>query len=290
MRNGLKKVFHFLFGFSSGEAGAFTVLMPLLGLILYSEPIWDHFHPLPSPDIEVEILDSLLEIRPQAHMFPFDPNSASEAAFDSLGLRRDLSGRLIRYRSAGGRFRKPSDLLKLHGMDTAEFKRLEPWVRISGNASEINPNKGNGKGSGQRTNKILKTPRTFDLNRADTADFEAWPGIGYKTAARIIRYRTALGGFIHRDQLYEVWAIDSLTVFSMGKFHIASDFQPIRININMATEDDLEQHPYLSRQQARAILFYRYQHGNFKSVHDLRNIRQLDESVIRKIHPYLKVD
>lgn len=286
MRDYLKKTGSFLFGFSKGEAGAFTVLMPLLGLVLYSEPIWNYFNPSPSPIIEVEILDSLMEVRRPAHEFAFDPNKISAAGLDSLGFDRKLAGSIIRYRSAGGKFRKPTDLLKIRGMDTAEFERLEPWVRITGIGTDFHKI----KPAGQRSGQIRKEPGTFDLNLADTADFEAWPGIGYKTAARIIRYRSALGGFIHREQLYEVWAIDSLAVFSMDEFHVAHGFQPKQININTATEEELEKHPYLSRQQARAILFYRFQHGDFRSLNELRNIRQLDGSVIQKCLPYLKVN
>lgn len=277
-----RDIFAFLFGFSSGEAGAFTILMPLLGLIIYSEPLYDHFFPATSGAIEVRILDSLLEVREPVHMFYFDPNRVSVAAMDSLGMDDQLAGRMVRYRSAGGVFRKPKDLLRLYGMDTAEYRRLEPWIRISGGNSEqpkiTSPPDGKRKSG---------SPRTFDLNAADTSDFEAWPGIGHKTAVRIMRYRDALGGFLRREQLYEVWAIDSLAVFSMEKFFVEPGFQPRRINLNSATEELLERHPYLTRYQARAILFYRYQHGPFRTLDDLRKVRMLDDATLVRILPYL---
>lgn len=285
----IKKNFNFLFGFSAGEAGAFTVLMPMLGLVLYSEPIWDHFNPSPSPVIEVTLLDSLLESEPPVHMFPFDPNTISADGLDSLGVDEQLSARLIRYRTAGGRFRKPHDLLRLHGLDTSEFRRLEPWININAATTGNQQYPERPKSAERRFGSALKTPRTFDLNRADTIDFEAWPGIGHKTAVRIMRYRDALGGFLKREQLYEVWGIDSLTIFSMDKFYVDPGFRPYQIDVNTATEDELEHHPYLSRQQARAILFYRFQHGNFRTMDDLKQVRLLDEAVQQRIRPYVAV-
>lgn len=129
-----------------------------------------------------------------------------------------------------------------------------------------------------------------DLNMADTIDFDAVPGIGWKTASRIVRYRDALGGFIDPNQLYEVFAIDSLAVFSMDDFFVAKNFVPSRINLNTALLEELEGHPYLSRIQARAILLYRFQHGTIRDSTELRKVRMLDEKTRKKLAPYVRFE
>jgi competence protein ComEA len=56
--------------------------------------------------------------------------------------------------------------------------------------------------------------------------------------------------------------------------------KPGPININKATAVDLQTTLLLRRSQAMAILQYRSQHGDFKSIDDLRNIPGLDYSKI----------
>jgi len=128
----------------------------------------------------------------------------------------------------------------------------------------------------------------YNLNLADTIDLESVPGIGKAMATRIIRYRTSLGGFIRRDQLYEVYGIDSLAVFAMNEFFIATDFSPTLININSADYETLESHPYISGIQAKAILFYRFQHGSVLSMESLARVRLMDEKTLNRLEPYIK--
>ena len=284
MRQSRISAFRSFIGLSVSETNGLLCLMPLLGLVVFHEPLLERI--FPPPEIPVHIVryaDSLLEVRPPVSMSGFDPNRVTADQLKALGMNPRLSERLIRYRSAGGRFRRPEDLLRLHGMDTPEYRRLAPWVRMAADPDE--PGR-----KAPPIRQVPKGPRTFDLNAADTADFEAWPGIGPRTAVLIIRYRDALGGFLRRDQLYEVWAIDSLVVFSMQEFHVRAGFVPERINVNTATEEQLERHPYVSLMQARAILFYRFQHGPIKRMEELHRVRLLDSAVIRKLKPYLRLD
>ena len=77
---------------------------------------------------------------------------------------------------------------------------------------------------------------------------------------------------------------------AMDKFFVQPDATPGQVNLNLATLEQLESHPYLSRLQSRAILFYRYQHGPFKSEMDLMRVKLMDSVTIRKIRPYIYVD
>ncbi|MFM9074740.1 MAG: ComEA family DNA-binding protein, partial [Bacteroidota bacterium] len=127
----------------------------------------------------------------------------------------------------------------------------------------------------------------YDLNLADTADFESVSGIGKKMAARIVRYRTALGGFIRREQLYEVFGIDSLAVFSMDRFHVTATFSPAMVQVNAATWEELDAHPYLTPIQASAVLMYRFQHGRIAGEQELMKVRLMDAKTVERIRPYL---
>lgn len=282
-----RRPLNFIFQLPAKEASAFRLFIPALAILVLYRPIgWWIFPPV-DPDFRIDVrMDSLLSnsevVQPLRY---FDPNTSTAEEWQSFGLDSSLASRIGRYREKGGRFRKPADLLRMYGMDTAVYHQLEPWVRIRPADSVPVPFQ-----SRHPVRSPRPKPKTFDLNLADTSDFEALAGIGHKTAVRIMKYRAALGGFVSKQQLYEVWAIDSLAVFSMSDFFISPGFQPVRLNLNHAAEPQLDFHPYLNRIQAKAILFYRFQHGVFKSVGDLKKVRLLDSVTLRRIAPYVTVD
>jgi competence protein ComEA len=71
---------------------------------------------------------------------------------------------------------------------------------------------------------------------------------------------------------------------------INQSFKPKKINLNTFTEKQLSSHPYLSRSDASAIVAYRFQHGSFQSLEDIRNIQSIDKETFIKIESYLTVD
>jgi competence protein ComEA len=269
-----------VFELTTAEARGVAVLLPVLLLVTFSGRIYNNYFRSTPFIIADTVADRLLVHAPPDRAFhelkPFDPNKATITELMELGMDSPLAVRLDRYRKGGAIFKNPSDLMRLYGMDTGLFRRLKPWVVI-----ESTPEKSENK------RKIIKPKIEYDLNKSDTADLESAPGIGKKLAARIIKYRTALGGFINVNQLYEIFGMDSLTVFAMDEFYVRPDAVPGQINLNLATLEQLETHPYLSRLQARAILLYRYQHGPFKSEIDLKRVKLMDTVTIRKIKPYI---
>jgi competence ComEA-like helix-hairpin-helix protein len=115
-------------------------------------------------------------------------------------------------------------------------------------------------------------------------------GIGVKLASRVVKFRDALGGFVREEQLYEVYGLDSSVVErALRLFYIDENFVPKQLNINAVSDSTLTAHPYLGRKEARAIVTYRFQHGEFTGLEDLRNILGLDAETIEKIRPYLSV-
>ena len=135
-----------------------------------------------------------------------------------------------------------------------------------------------------------KALEKFDLNNADTSQLKKIYGIGDKLSMRILKYRDVLGGFVDMDQLKEVYGLDSLVIDRLiENSTIQNEFQPKKININTASEKQLSTHPYLNK-VAKAIISYRFQHGDFKAVEDIRNVSSLDEKSVQRIIPYLKVN
>lgn len=128
----------------------------------------------------------------------------------------------------------------------------------------------------------------LDINKADSLDLEKLPAIGEKLSSRIVRYRDRLGGFVHMEQLKEVYGLSDSTyqiIFPLLK--IAKEFQPKQIDINKAEYSDLRKHPYTNNSFIKLVLAYRKVHGNFSNQVDLQKVAHLDKLVLDKLAPYL---
>lgn len=137
------------------------------------------------------------------------------------------------------------------------------------------------------TYKKVAPGTVIELNTADSAKLTELKGIGPAFARRIISYREHLGGFYSKEQLKEVFGIDSEKYAGM-QTQIRVDPSHIRkVQINKVTFDELKRFPYLSFKQMNAIIQFREQHGEYQSMDDMRNVAILNEEILKKIKPYI---
>jgi DNA uptake protein ComE-like DNA-binding protein len=128
------------------------------------------------------------------------------------------------------------------------------------------------------------------LNSADTNDLKELRGIGSGFARRIVAYREKLGGFVRKEQLREIWGIDSM-LYALVSPQVTIDATNIRkININAVPLDILKKHPYLDYYLAKEIVKYREKYGAFAATGDLRRVNLIDEETYNRIKPYLTVE
>jgi len=298
----LRKWIRYFFGFSRTETNGFLLLLPLVVLIIVSEPIyswWRSRQPLEYDGRQRE-LDSLvaqwkaedtLKAVQQAEdrratwprAFPFDPNQATEAELTALGIPKKIAGHVIAYRAKGGKFRVKRDLQKIYGLDSSLYRHLKAYIRL--------PDSIQRPGFKPFVSEARMPPVAFDLNEADTTQLIAIYGIGSRLSRRILAYREKLGGFVNLGQLNEVWGLDTATVRRLTqKTYIRPDYVPRKVNINTAGHRELSTHPYISIVIAKAIVAYRFQHGNFAKVEDIYGLQIVKREDADKILPYLSVD
>lgn len=283
------------FAFSRGQSNALIILLPLSLVFALSEPIWRFISAAEQRDSAQEnvFLDSAVAVlfepppvRPIERV-PFDPNEASADELISVGFTPPVARRITAYIEKGGRFRTPDDLYRIYGSDSAFLADIVPWVRIdpSNTVAHVRIREP------QTPDKRVQKSEPFDLNLADTTQLKSVRGIGSKLALRIVRYRESLGGYYSKNQLFDVFRLDSAVVHELGKnCFIASDFIPKQIPINAADAPELADHPYITGREAAAIVAYRFTHGKFASVEDLARIEGLDSVRLVRIFPYVKID
>lgn len=127
----------------------------------------------------------------------------------------------------------------------------------------------------------------IELNSADTTKLTELNGIGSSFARRIISYRDRLGGFYKKEQLKEVFGLDSEKYAGL-QLQVSVDPSKIsKIHINAVTFEGLSRFPYLSFKQMNAIIQFREQHGEYESMSDLGNVAILDQATLQKIKPYI---
>lgn len=129
----------------------------------------------------------------------------------------------------------------------------------------------------------------FDLNIADTTTLKQVRGIGSVLSSRIIKYRDLLGGYASLSQLSEVYGLSDSVIMGLDTLAVIEmNYLPSMIEINRLNEKELSRHPYLNYREAKAIVSYRYQHGDYESVSSLKKVILLDSIKIQKLEPYLK--
>lgn len=162
--------------------------------------------------------------------FRFNPNTATTEELVRLGFSPKQAQSIDNYRKKGGKFSRKEDFAKSFVVADSVYRRLEPYIDI---------------------------PKT-DLNQADSAAFDALPGIGPFYAAKIVEYRKELGGYSSKEQLLNIWKFDQ------NKLDAIQDLIFIRPETVRPYElwtlpvDSLRKHPHIRNwNTARNIVLYR---------------------------------
>ena len=130
----------------------------------------------------------------------------------------------------------------------------------------------------------------ININQADSFALRKLPGIGEKYSSRIVRYRNWLGGFHSKEQLLEVYGIDSSLLHTISPFIKLEGDSLKRVNINECSLSNLSSHPYISYKIAKLIVKYREHHGAYSSLEELKSFPLIDEQLFRKITVYLELE
>jgi DNA uptake protein ComE-like DNA-binding protein len=166
----------------------------------------------------------------QVESFRFNPNTVSVEDLCRLGFSPKQAESIDNYRRKGGRFRRKADFAKSYVVSDSIYRRLESFIDIP----------------------------LVDLNTADSAAFDALPGIGGWFASKMLEYREKLGAYSYKEQLLDIYK------FTEEKYQALEDL--ITVSPKYMTPyplwtlpaDSLRLHPYIKDYEtARSIVLYR---------------------------------
>lgn len=253
---------------------------------------------------------AMLEIK------PFDPNKLSIAQWEEMGVKSWVAKRVVNAVSKKYVFLQKNDLANFSGFPKEEYERLKNYIDLPDSVDRNeyyknkyasydknkyesnydskkydNSDKKEGYTSTYEKKEYVKyVPKViekFDINMADTAMLKQIRGIGEKTAIQIEKFRNGIGGFHSLEQLKEVYIL-SPEAFEELKKHAFISSSIKKININTADYEALKNHSYIKGKAASILLKYKKQHGNYKTIEDIKQSRAIDEENLTKLVPYLE--
>jgi DNA uptake protein ComE-like DNA-binding protein len=213
--------------------------------------------------------------------FYFNPNTVSEKELLEMGFSQKFITIFLNFRNSGKVFKNASDFERVYGLKSEEFKQVEPFLTFPESNNEIDKIKN--EEISKRHQQIV-----VDINQADTTTLMMLKGIGPAFAKRIAMYRNKLGGFYKKEQLMEVWGIDS-SLFSFIEPFVVVGPNIRKIDLNKVEIHQLKNHPYLNINVANAIIQMRNRMGRFNSIDDIKKCVILKPEMFEKLKPYLTV-
>lgn len=187
--------------------------------------------------------------------FRFNPNVVSVNDLRRLGFSLKQAESIDNYRKKGGKFRRKEDFAKSYVVADSVYRRLEKYIDIP----------------------------LLDINRADSAEFDALPGIGGYFAAKMVEYRSRLGGYSCKEQLMEIYHLDNEKYSRFSDLITVGESRPFRLWTMPA--DSLKLHPYIRNwKTANAIVLYRDNNPReLWTVEGLRNAGILDNAAAARL-------
>ena len=162
--------------------------------------------------------------------FVFNPNTVSVEDLCRLGFTPKQAKAIDNYRQKGGRFRRKEDFARSYVVADSVYRRLETYIDI---------------------------PLT-DLNVADSAAFDALPGIGGWFASKMVEHREALGGYSYKEQLLDIYRFDQEKYDALKDLITVSPEHITPYSLWTLPADSLRRHPYIKNYEtAKAIVFFR---------------------------------
>jgi len=169
-------------------------------------------------------------------LFDFDPNTLDSSGWSSLGFSAKQVHSILKYRKRAGHFETKKAVGKMFVVSDEMYRKIEPYITIPENYEH----------------RAQVIP---DINKASFEEWKSLPGIGNIFAARILKFRNRIGGFVRIEQLKEVYGItDSLFTELEDKLSMGHDANVHIIPVNHASFKILVKHPYLSFDEVKILV------------------------------------
>ncbi|GAA3611040.1 helix-hairpin-helix domain-containing protein [Flavivirga amylovorans] len=286
---------HFMFS-KEQRNGIFLLIILIIGLqCIY------FFVDFQSEDISVdketlaqfnEEIDSLRLIKlekSKPRIYPFNPNYITDFKGASLGMSNKEIDRLLIYREQNNWINSTKQFQEVTKISDSLLNQIAPYFKFPEWVS-------NSKRKQKPINSYSNTSKSFaqkhDLNNATAQQLQKIHGIGVAFSERIIKFRNKfVGGFIDDIQLQDVYGLTPEIIERItNHFTVKTPRQIKKININMATLESLVTVQHIDYDLAHNIIEQRQLREGYKSLEELKKVKDFPVNKIDIIKLYLSLD
>ncbi len=227
---------------------------------------------------EVDSL-ALIEQPQEYKVYPYNPNFITDYKGYMLGMSVEEIDRLHEFRKLNKYVNSANEFQQVTEVSDSLLEVLKPnfkfpdWVTKS------------------VKNRVTKNSYQNDINKAEAIDIHKATGLEYKLAYRIINFRNQLGGFVSLEQLKDVYKlVDEDVEKVQQKFQLKTSPNIKKININLATVQELASLVYINDYLADSIVDERVLREGFKSLDDLKYVSNFPIDKLERIKLYLTLN
>jgi competence ComEA-like helix-hairpin-helix protein len=207
----------------------------------------------------------------KANLFTFDPNTIDEQGLLKIGFSPKVAKIFLNYRNKGGRFKTKEDVSKVFGVSPKLYQHIENHIFINPK-NMVSP----------AVSKPSFENTIIDINKANVAQLKSLYGIGNYYAQKIVETREKIGSYINVEQFRFVCRMPDSTFDKMKSRITLTPSIIKKININKASKEDLESHPFIAKWQVEDILKHRPIYGEA----DLLELYTFKNPKYRNAMPY----
>jgi competence protein ComEA len=219
--------------------------------------------------------------KPRVYLPPpkkFDPNMYTDMDWEKLGLSHKQADVVVKFCSRG--IYSNDQLQKIFVIPDRLYQLIKDSTYYPSRImNKVYDN--------SKIVEIEKQLVLVDINRADEQELDKVPGVGSFYAKNIMNYRKKLGGFVHKEQLMEVWKMDPVKYSEIERFLYVDPMAVNKIDVNEVSVEVLRKHPYFNWNTANSVVKLRAQKNGFTSLEELKESVLIDQEMFEKIKPYL---
>ncbi|MFD0798102.1 ComEA family DNA-binding protein [Maribacter chungangensis] len=236
---------------------------------------------------EIDLLRKKSMANDTVELYPFNPNFITDYKGYTLGLTVAEIDRLHSFREGKKFVNTAAEFQKVTKVSDSILNRIAPYFKFPDWVTETGKTKARTK-VGATIEKPKAVAVLLDLNTATEEQLKGVNGIGDKLAARIIKFRDRLGGFLMDEQLSDVYGLKPEVVArTLELFRVKQVPEIRKLDINIATAEELAQIVYIPKKAAYDIVAFREDNGGIRSFDELLEIETFPADRINRIALYL---
>lgn len=237
---------------------------------------------------EIDSIKSIEIANSKPKLFPFNPNFMTDYKGYTLGMTAEAIDRLHDFRAKDKWVNSAKEFQIVTQISDSLLSEISPYFKFPERITNPKPK------VYQKT-QYNNNPKTFeqkiDLNLATASQLQKIYGVGEKLSKRIVDYRVKKNGFIDNVELSEVYGLTPEVIERINQEFIVKSPRVItKVNLNIATKEQLVTIPYVDYEVAFNIIEERTLRDGYKLLDELTKVKDFPLHKIEIIKLYLTLN